>query len=53
MRGRAECARIMFKLAGVEFEDVRVVFPDEWPEFKKSELSFSSFFFSQDQRIGL
>lgn len=32
-RGRGQNARIMFKLAGVEFEDHRIEFA-EWPEFK-------------------
>lgn len=32
-RGRAETARIIFKLAGVEFEDKRIVL-EEWADFK-------------------
>lgn len=34
--GRGEGPRLMFKVAGIEFEDYRI--PDEnWPEFKKSK----------------
>ena len=33
-RGRAEVARIMFAIADVEYEDVRVSF-DDWPAMKK------------------
>ena len=33
-RGRAEVARMLFKLAGEEFEDKRIT-QDAWPEFKK------------------
>ena len=35
-RGRAETARIIFKLAGVEFEDKRIVL-EEWADFKSSK----------------
>ena len=34
--GRGETIRMLFKLAGQEFEDVRVDLA-EWPEFKKSK----------------
>lgn len=34
--GRAETARLMFKTAGIEFEDHRITFED-WPELKKSK----------------
>ena len=33
-RGRAEVARMLFKLAGEEFEDKRIK-EDAWPEYKK------------------
>ena len=33
-RARAEVARMLFKLAGEEFEDKRIK-EDAWPEFKK------------------
>ena len=39
LRGRAECARLLFKLAGVDFEDNRIEMKD-WPEFKPSKLLF-------------
>lgn len=35
-RGRAEVTRMMFALAGVEFEDKRVTFQD-WPVMKPSK----------------
>ncbi|XP_072030547.1 S-crystallin SL11-like [Amphiura filiformis] len=34
IRGRGEVVRILFKLAGVDFEDQRIEFPDEWMEYK-------------------
>ena len=37
MAARAETARMLFKLAGVEFEDVRVNELILSPEYKKSE----------------
>ena len=36
LRGRGECARLLFKLAGVDFEDYRIEMKD-WPEFKPSK----------------
>lgn len=33
IRGRGECIRLLFKHAGVEFEDRRIQF-SEWPEIK-------------------
>ena len=36
-RGRAEYIRLIFALAGVEYEDYRVP-RDEWPEVKKSKI---------------
>ncbi|KAM7434441.1 hypothetical protein ABFA07_015471 [Porites harrisoni] len=38
IRGKAECIRIVFAIAGVEFEDVRV-HPQDWPKLKESGLS--------------
>ena len=36
-RARAETARMLFKLAGVDFEDYRVDPPKEWAELKQSK----------------
>lgn len=40
-RGRAEVTRLMFALAGVEFEDKRIQ-GEEWPALKPSKVFFSS-----------
>lgn len=38
VRGRGEVARILFALAGVEYEDKRLSFEgDEWPNLKPRE----------------
>ena len=42
LRGRAEAARMLFKLAGVDFEDIRLDQKTEWPEFKNSECGRTS-----------
>ena len=34
IRGKAECIRMVFAVAGVEFEDVRV-HPQDWPKLKE------------------
>ena len=39
LRGRGEGARLLFKLAGVDFEDNRIEMKD-WLEFKPSKLLF-------------
>ena len=41
LRGRAEATRIAFAYAGVEYEDVRLLWADhekEWHPFKKSKF---------------
>ena len=40
-RGRGETARMLFKLAGVDFEDKRVDYPSaEWDELKQSKCIY-------------
>ena len=42
IRARAEVTRMLFSLAGVEFEDNRFEFGgSEWPDFKPSKTSFN------------
>ena len=41
MRGRAETARMLFKLAGQDFEDFQFPFSD-WPLYKKCEYQISN-----------
>ena len=37
LKGRAEFIRILFAQAGVEYEDCRIAFGEEWNNFKPSK----------------
>ena len=49
-RGKAEVARLMFKLKQVEFKDIRITH-EEWPKHKAGELDFFHFLGSEDAAL--